>query len=130
MVQRSHVGGSTTSFHQILIIIFGSLFFSGGDAKPLAERVKDAVSDDDRSAKAVAAAAAIDEARGEDIDAVIAWHEEFFKVLGGPDVDEAVVRAKIDEIIEQLEELEQQQLSLRSDLRTQLEPAEWSEVFD
>lgn len=130
MDQRSHLGGSTTSFHQILIIIFGSLFFAGGDAKPLADRVKDAVSDGDRSAKAVAAAAAIDQARGEDIDAVIAWHEEFFKVIGGPDVDEAVVHAKIDEIIEQLEELERQQLSLRSDLRAQLDASEWSEVFD
>ena len=72
----------------------------------------------------------IDQARGEDIDAVIAWHEEFFKVIGGPDVDEAVVHAKIDEIIEQLEELERQQLSLRSDLRAQLDASEWSEVFD
>ncbi|MDG1985343.1 MAG: hypothetical protein P8M11_12300 [Planctomycetota bacterium] len=130
MDQRNQTGGSTTSFHQVLIIIFGSLFFAGGGNDPLAERVQDAVPDNDRGAKAVAEAAAIDEARGQDVTAVIAWHEEFFKVIGQPDAGETVVRAKIDEVIDQLEALERHQLSLRSDLRGHLEPSEWSEIFD
>jgi len=40
------------------------------------------------------------------------------------------VRGKIDEISNRLAELEQEQLELRGDLRDQLEPEEWSEVFD
>jgi len=130
MEQRSSTQGSTTSFHQVLIIIFGSLFFAGGGEAPLADRVGDAVTDSDRRAKAVAAASAIEAALGKDIDAVIDWHEDFFKAIGAAGVDEAKIRGKIDEIIEDLGQFERQQLSLRSDLRAQLEPSEWSEVFD
>ncbi|MBL6757825.1 MAG: hypothetical protein ISQ11_15625 [Planctomycetes bacterium] len=130
MDERSQSVGSPTSFHQVLIILFGALFFSPGGGEPLAERVKDAVSDSARQERAVGAAEAIDAAVGEDVDAVIKWHEEFYRAIGEAGADEALVRGKIDEIIDRLAEFEQQQLSLRGDLRDQLEPSEWDEVFD
>ena len=37
---------------------------------------------------------------------------------------------RIDEIINRLAEFEQAQLRLRGDLRDQLEPSEWAQVFD
>ena len=43
MDERSQSVGSPTSFHQVLILLFGALFFSPGGGEPLAERVKDAV---------------------------------------------------------------------------------------
>lgn len=130
MAEQHEPVGAMTSFHQVLIILFGALFFAPGGHEPIVDRVESAVSDGARKEKAVAAAKAIDAAVGEDVDAVIAWHEEFYRAIGEAGADEAAVRGKIDEIINRLAELEQEQLELRGDLRDQLEPEEWSEVFD
>lgn len=131
MIKTSHhTPGSTTSFHQILIIIFGTLFFGGSGDESLAERVEEAVSAGDRRAEAVAAAKAVDGALREDVDAVINWHEDFFRTIGQPEVTEAMILGKIDEIIETLEQLERAQVRLRADLHSKLERSEWDKVFD
>lgn len=130
MDQRGQSVGSPTSFHQVLIILFGALFFSPGSGEPLAERVEDAVSDSTRQERAVVAAKAIDGAVDQTVGAVIRGHGEYYRAIGGAGADETLVRGKIEEIIERLAESEQGQLRLRGDLRDQLEPSERAEVFD
>ena len=128
MPNRPARTAAPTAFHQVLIILFGALFFKGG-AGDVADRVKDAVEDDARR-PAAAAAEALDASLKKDAAEVIRWHEGFYALIGTAEATADDVRANVDEFIATLEGLEREQIDLRRALVESLEPSEWGEVFD
>jgi len=130
MPNRPARTAAPTAFHQVLIILFGALFFKGGAGDPIADRVKDAVEDDARRPAAVAAAEALDASLKRDAAEVIRWHEGFYALIGTAEATADDVRANVDEFIATLEGLEREQIDLRRALAESLEPSEWGEVFD
>jgi len=119
-----------TGYHQVLIILFGAMFFGGGGSVDITKRVKKTVGDDVRKERAMRIAEELDALPGNVVGDLISSHRDFYEALSSPELDPDAIRASLDVMIELLHEGDERGLELRFRLKDQLTAKEWGKVWD
>jgi len=119
----------STSFHQILILLFGYMFLGGGSAQ-LDDRVKDVLPRGERRDRARAIAKQADRMPEALASELIALHDEFYDVLAEPTVSTSELRVPLDALVEKMHASNLELLDLRFQLVEELTAKEWGKVWN
>lgn len=117
------------SFHQILIILLGSMFLSGGSGEHLKDRIADAVPEGPRRNRAVLVVEEMEDHAASEVKAFIDWHESFYGLVARETRTEAEVRAKVSELMDRVNRFDETVIDKIFALREALDESEWDEVF-
>ena len=136
MAQQDQVSSRTaghvprpTSFHQILIILVGSMFLGGGSGDSLADRVEDAVAKGPRRDQAIQVVERLQAHSEAEVQRFLDWHRSFYKLVGEQSRTEGEVRASVEELVDTINRFDRGSVDMMFELRGALEESEWNEVF-
>jgi hypothetical protein len=128
--QHSRRGPGRAGFHQILILLFGSMLFGGSGDLSLSEAVEESVEEGPRRERALASARELDAMPAEIVGRLITLHEEFYSVLDDAELEEEALRSSLDAMVDHLYASDLEALELRFQLAGELTDAEWRAVWE
>lgn len=118
-----------TSFHQVLIILLGSMFLGRGSGADMKDRIEDAIPEGPRRNRAVLVVEQMEDHSAAEVEEFLDWHRSFFELVARETRTEAEVRAKVVELIDAVNRFDEVSVDKVFELREALDESEWDEVF-
>ncbi|MEM6675652.1 MAG: hypothetical protein AAF726_22565 [Planctomycetota bacterium] len=119
-----------SAFHQVLLILLGTLFLGGsGEQDRLRERVESVLPEGPRRDRAVAITDELDGMVDEAVRGFILFHHDFYRSVEADPESESKRRLLLDAQLEKTRALDQRTLDRYMELRTVVDSAEWAEVY-
>ena len=122
-------GGTPTAFHQVLIILFGTLFLASGN-DTLEDRVEDALPEGERRERALDVVERMEDHAEEELRLFVQWHEGFYDLIEEGERSPEAIRAAVTELMRGANDFDRRSVDLIMELREQVEPDEWAGLFD
>lgn len=118
-----------TGFHQILIILVGSMFLGGGSGADMKDRIEDAIPEGPRRNRAILVIEEMEAHSVAEVEGFLDWHKSFFELVGQETRTEDEVRAKVTELMDRVNRFDETSVDKIFELRGVLDESEWGEVF-
>jgi hypothetical protein len=119
-----------TAFHQILIILVGSMLLGDSKQVPLAEAVEESVEEGPRRERAIEIAGRLDAMSPAIVERLVGLHDQFYEVLDDADLERETLRASLDAMVDHLHTADLEAVELRFLLASQLSAEEWEKVWE
>ncbi|MEM1448411.1 MAG: hypothetical protein AAGI22_04820 [Planctomycetota bacterium] len=116
------------AFHQVLIILFGTLFLASGDDS-LEDRVEDALPEGERRERALEVVERMEDHAEEELRLFVRWHEGFYDMIEGGERAPEAIRSAVTELMDGANDFDRRSVDLIMELREQVEPDEWTGLF-
>lgn len=121
--------GRPAAFHQILILLLGSMFFGGDGSEDLVARVENALPDGDARDRAVEIAGRIVGGQRDAIRGFLDSRARFYDAVARETLTESELRSRLAGPIAELRTLEQHTVDEYLQLRTTIDAEAWAELF-
>ena len=124
--ERTH----RTPFHQILLIIVGSMLLGGSDGIALEEAVGDVLEEGPRRERALETARELDAMPAAIVERLVELHDEFYEVLEDAELERHILRGTLDAMVDHLYQSDLKAMELRFRLADDVTAEEWGEVWE
>ncbi|MEM9378643.1 MAG: hypothetical protein AAGB93_01750 [Planctomycetota bacterium] len=121
-------GGRVATFHQVLIILFGTMFFASG-SDSLDDRVEDLLPEGERRERALDLIDRIEDHGEDELHRFTEWHDRFYTMIESGERSPEAARAAVAELMDGANDFDRRSIDLFMELRGAIEPDEWSELF-
>jgi hypothetical protein len=119
----------SSAFHQVLILLAAYLFGGGGD-QSLGERVRGAISDEERSEAAGAIADGIEGEIDRHLERVLEIRASFFEVAADYDATAQQLADALGQGVAEAERIQEALLDARFELRGVTKRREWKKICE
>ena len=125
---RSDRAPAPTSFHQVLIILFGSMFLAGG-SDDLVDRVEAALPAGEARVRAAGIAGRLQSLGDRELQSLHDARRSFFVAFESDDASEVEMRQILERSAGRLRTYDEEAVDIVLELREAIGPDDWSDIF-